>query len=369
MNPIQFKCNMCGEMHNKVLPLATDLTACHRCGNLIDISSFQKRNRRANRLNNNSGNNYMFEFDESDPYNLHEINPNFPNNNFLDDDFYDFDRYESHDDYLPDPNRRNPAFNNNRNNRRRGDNRPFVRNGHRSNSTRGMFSIQIPNDNYDRISAFHHNSNFGYPGNNNRNRNLNIYRGLGNILEDFNFEDELNDDLEFMSLMDSSNAERQIGLLANIINPPPKPKLKLKKIKMCKDLYIKNDNGKIEKPTCCICLGVMKLNDDIVLLKCQHLFHFKCLEKWVETKEACPFCRGKIEFGKIIKKKEEKKEEKKEDKKEEKKEDKKEDKKEETKEYKNEDKKENKIVKPIIQKKKSINNSSLFKVNKTKSKK
>ena len=370
MNPIQFKCDMCGELHNKVLPLSTDLTACHRCGNLIDISSFQKRNRQANRLNNNSGNNYIFELDEQDPYNLHELNPNFNNNiNYLDDDFYDFDRYESHDDYLPDPNRRNPNFNgNNSNNRRRGDNRPFVRNGQRSNSTGGMFSIQIANDNYDRISAFHHNSNFGYPGiNNNRNRNrfrngnnnIYIYRGLDNIMNDFNFENELNDDLEYMSLVD--NLENEIGLLASIVK---KPKIKLKKIKMCKELYIKNDNGKNEKPTCCICLGVMKLNDDITLLKCQHLFHFKCLDKWVETKEVCPFCRGKIEFGKIIKK-----EYKKEDKKEDIKEEKKDDIKEEKKENKKKDKKlDNKINghKPIIQKRKSINNSSLFKNNKKK---
>ena len=200
MNPVQFTCNMCGEVHNKVLPLSTDLTACHRCGNLIDISSMQRRNRRSTRLNHNSGNNYDFEFDEMDPYNLHQINPNYANNNnYLDDDFYDFDRYESHDDFLPNPNRRNPVFNRNNNlnsnNRRRGDNRPFVRNNHRSNSSGGMFSIQIANDNYDRISAFNHRSNFGYPGVNNRNRNRNIYRGLENIIDDFNFEDELSNEL------------------------------------------------------------------------------------------------------------------------------------------------------------------------------
>ena len=159
MNPVQFTCDMCGESYNKVLPSTTNLTACHRCGNLIDISQLQKRNRRSNRVNNN----YIFEFDEQDPYNLNENNYNFQNNNILDDDFYDFDRYESHDDYLPDPNRRNPRFNNNNsnnNNRRRGENRPFVRNGHRSNSMGGMFSIQIANDNYNRISAFNHRSNF-----------------------------------------------------------------------------------------------------------------------------------------------------------------------------------------------------------------
>ena len=95
----------------------------------------------------------------------------------------------------------------------------------------------------------------------------------------------------------NNNINHGIGLLANLLIQPEKPKIKLKKIKMCKDLYTKNDSGKLEKPTCCICLIPMKIGDDIVLLKCQHLFHFKCLEKWVETKEACPFCRGKIEFS------------------------------------------------------------------------
>ena len=52
----------------------------------------------------------------------------------------------------------------------------------------------------------------------------------------------------------------------------------------------------------------MKINQEVTLLKCQHLFHYKCLEKWVENKEACPFCRGKIEFAKINKKDKDKKE-------------------------------------------------------------
>ena len=38
MNSVQFTFNMCGERHNKLIPISTDLTACHRCGNLVDIS-------------------------------------------------------------------------------------------------------------------------------------------------------------------------------------------------------------------------------------------------------------------------------------------------------------------------------------------
>ena len=347
MNSIQFTCNMCGERHNKLLPLSTDLTACHRCGNLVDISSQQVKNRRKSQRNQNLYNQNV----DDDEYNLGDevLGPEF------DDDFYNFDRYESHEDYLPNPNQRNPRFNRNSNN-----NRPFVRvgnnNHNRSNSTGGMFSIQIANDNYDRMSAYHHRSNFGFPRTNNRNRasnNINNYRYLDNISEDFDLEDELEADLELMSIMgnNNNNINHGIGLLANLLIQPEKPKIKLKKIKMCKDLYTKNDAGKLEKPTCCICLVPMKIGDDIVLLKCQHLFHFNCLEKWIETKEVCPFCRGKIEFGTIKKK-----------------EDKKEDKKVEDKKI-SENKNKIKDAKPIIQKDKNFNNKSLFNTKKTKNKK
>jgi len=348
MNSIQFTCNMCGERHNKLLPLSTDLTACHRCGNLVDISSQQVKNRRKSQRNQNLYNQNV----DDDEYNLGDevLGPEF------DDDFYNFDRYESHEDYLPNPNQRNPRFNRNSNN-----NRPFVRvgnnNHNRSNSTGGMFSIQIANDNYDRMSAYHHRSNFGFPRANNRNRasnNINNYRYLDNISEDFDLEDELEADLELMSIMgnnNNNNINHGIGLLANLLIQPEKPKIKLKKIKMCKDLYTKNDAGKLEKPTCCICLVPMKIGDDIVLLKCQHLFHFNCLEKWIETKEVCPFCRGKIEFGTIKKK-----------------EDKKEDKKVEDKKI-SENKNKIKDAKPIIQKDKNFNNKSLFNTKKTKNKK
>ena len=287
--PIEFQCNMCGERHNKILPMSTDLTACHRCGNLINISHLQKIQRRRNRRNN-------FNYDDEDDYynNNYENEDNY-NNNYLDDDFYDFDRYESHEDYLPNPNRRNPSFNRNNNNnnrRRQGDNRPFVNSNRNRNNSSGMFQIQIPNDSYNRISAFSRRSNFGVDGNIN-----NIF----NLLDEFNFEDELNYDLDLMSRERNVAQNNNINLinLNSLFAKPEKEKIKLKKIKMSKKLYTKNENGKIEQPTCCICLATMKVNDDIVLLKCQHYFHFKCLDKWVETKEECPFCRGKIEFGKV----------------------------------------------------------------------
>ena len=109
MNTVQFTCDMCGEVHNKLLPNTADLTACHRCGNLVNISALQVRNRR--RKNNEFQNSINEDIDID--YNINDeiISPD------IDDDFYDFDKYESHEDYLPSPNQLNPRFNRNSNNR------------------------------------------------------------------------------------------------------------------------------------------------------------------------------------------------------------------------------------------------------------
>ena len=50
--------------------------------------------------------------------------------------------------------------------------------------------------------------------------------------------------------------------------------------------------------TCSICLGDFKdeLDKPIIQLKCDisHIFHSKCLEKWIKTNDECPLCRTKI---------------------------------------------------------------------------
>ena len=33
---------------------------------------------------------------------------------------------------------------------------------------------------------------------------------------------------------------------------------------------------------------------DDMLTKCNHLFHAKCLERWIECKSKCPNCRREI---------------------------------------------------------------------------
>ena len=336
------------------------------------INNIPRNNRFHINLNNrnSSHRNDPFNFDSDDEDNKDSEFTNTINSN-LDSDFYDFNRYNGHNDYLPsrdtinhyeDLSELNDNFladefdqfymgniiNNNRQskplkltntrynfsniNLNKNTNNPFPRNSQRSLSTHhfnnnynnyfnstnlnnnrannnsnnnqnnGMFSIQIANDNYDRYSAFHHRSNFGYRG---EDSNIHNFDDLDDIIEH-----EIEYDLNLMSRRNEHNnpLRRSLELVGNLVIKPEKPKIKLEKIKMTKDLNTKNDGEKNESPACCICLAPMKLNQEVTLLKCQHLFHYKCLDKWVENKEICPFCRGKIEFAKINKKGKDKKE-------------------------------------------------------------
>ena len=323
-----------------------------------------------NNRNNNMRRNNFFNFDSENEDN--DITNSINSNDNLDNEFYDFNRYSNPNNYLQNREETKQSedilselndnlfmdefdrfysgniINNNQQSRpfglsntrfnfsninfiQGGNNRPFIRSNQRSLSTNlnnnnknnkrnnyinnnflnnnnrnsnqnnGMFSIQIPNDSYDRYSALHHRSNFGYLGDDSRIHNF-------DDLENF-LEHEIEYDLEMMSRRNEHNPlRRSIGLVGSLVIKAEKPKIKLEKIKMNKSLYTKNDGDKNEAPSCCICLAPMKINQEVTLLKCEHLFHYNCLDKWVENKEVCPFCRGKIEFAKISKKNKDKKE-------------------------------------------------------------
>ena len=53
---------------------------------------------------------------------------------------------------------------------------------------------------------------------------------------------------------------------------------------------------------CVICLEKYKKDDEIIKLECGHIFHEKCLNTWIETKNynyfLCPICREAISVGK-----------------------------------------------------------------------
>nr|XP_009779926.1 PREDICTED: E3 ubiquitin-protein ligase RNF181-like [Nicotiana sylvestris] len=49
-----------------------------------------------------------------------------------------------------------------------------------------------------------------------------------------------------------------------------------------------------EQETCAICLCVYQGEDTIGKLQCGHEFHVGCVNKWLQQKNACPFCRAEV---------------------------------------------------------------------------
>ncbi|KAF7131772.1 hypothetical protein RHSIM_Rhsim09G0115700 [Rhododendron simsii] len=47
---------------------------------------------------------------------------------------------------------------------------------------------------------------------------------------------------------------------------------------------------------CAICLGEIEEGDEIRELRCDHVFHMVCLDRWVVgyRHETCPMCRGRL---------------------------------------------------------------------------
>ena len=41
--------------------------------------------------------------------------------------------------------------------------------------------------------------------------------------------------------------------------------------------------------TCSICLD--KIDDDFFITSCHHMYHNKCIEKWLQKANTCPDCR------------------------------------------------------------------------------
>ena len=65
-----------------------------------------------------------------------------------------------------------------------------------------------------------------------------------------------------------------------------------------KNIYPRNNRQKKDDYECTICLENIKLNQDINILKCRHIFHYKCIENLVDHKiNRCPNCRCDLKTG------------------------------------------------------------------------
>ena len=57
-----------------------------------------------------------------------------------------------------------------------------------------------------------------------------------------------------------------------------------------KDYIVINKN--FENNECIICLEPMIINDKVKILECGHMYHYDCINKWIEKKGEinCPLC-------------------------------------------------------------------------------
>ena len=59
--------------------------------------------------------------------------------------------------------------------------------------------------------------------------------------------------------------------------------------------------GDTEEIECAVCLCKIEEGEEIRELRCEHLFHRDCLDRWVGCKRAtCPLCRGSLVPRKIV---------------------------------------------------------------------
>ena len=51
-------------------------------------------------------------------------------------------------------------------------------------------------------------------------------------------------------------------------------------------------NKHFENNECIICLEPMIINDKVKILECGHMYHYDCINKWIEKKGEinCPLC-------------------------------------------------------------------------------
>ena len=90
--------------------------------------------------------------------------------------------------------------------------------------------------------------------------------------------------------------ERNQEEAARRAHPPTSEAIleKLKKFPLTEKYCKKDKNGKIELPSCCICLSDIEKNEETVLLPCGHMFHWNCCLTWLKSNNTCPMCRFEL---------------------------------------------------------------------------
>lgn len=57
------------------------------------------------------------------------------------------------------------------------------------------------------------------------------------------------------------------------------------------DIINNEDEDSCESSSCAICLGDLRMGSYATRMPCQHVFHVKCIVKWLNSSHYCPMCR------------------------------------------------------------------------------
>ena len=64
------------------------------------------------------------------------------------------------------------------------------------------------------------------------------------------------------------------------------------------ELKIIYDKEVINKNNCNICLDIFQEKEELIKLKCDHLYHTNCIAEWLKKhSNKCPICRDEIAKG------------------------------------------------------------------------
>ena len=124
---------------------------------------------------------------------------------------------------------------------------------------------------------------------NNNDRLSNINQFGSNNLYNNNFDRPLNNNI--LNIINSDNENENNNILYSY-NHKKIPWLN--KEKFTEDKIKKYGNNE----QCSICLENFKLNDEIYITKCNHIFHYKCIEEALNKDISdCPNCRSNLKTG------------------------------------------------------------------------
>ena len=79
------------------------------------------------------------------------------------------------------------------------------------------------------------------------------------------------------------------------VNPTSKAaRKKLASVKISKVHCKKGKDGKMEEPSCTICICEIPLGQKGMVLPCGHIFHPDCINPWLDEHNTCPTCRHEL---------------------------------------------------------------------------